>query len=407
MRALARARRAGDGAAGGAAGGAGERPWVRGYLAVEAVARGAPAPGELPALLGPDEGGREARLGALRALADVAPSPRLGELLADLVAGAPAPLDREAVELVARAAANVRAAGLVPWLAERLARREGRPAVRAALAALGDGAFDHLAAALARRDGERLWRAQLPPALAEFGTQRAADVLFAYARRGDDGLVRHRCLLALERMAVAHAARPPAAAARAAARAELAEHFRLLALRCALGPAAADGPPGGALGLLLALLDEKRAQAFGRALGLVQLCFPDESLRPAQSALASGDAARRANAAEFLDELLAQPGRRRDDGLRAALRLAAEDLPDAERVARARALGHVDAPAAPDPAVAALCADADAGLAALAGAAREELAARPPRGARPAMRPAPAPAAPVGLPGAPLGAHGR
>ncbi len=406
MRALARARRAeGEGAGGGAD--VAERPWIRGYLAVDAIARGAAEGGALAALSTPDEEGREARLGMLRALADAAPSPRLAAVLGGLVEGAPRPLDRETVELVAGAAAKVGAEALAPWFVERLAVREGRAAVRGALAALGEPAFGLVAEALASPATARLARAQMPAALAEFGTPRAAEVLFAFLQRGDDGLVRYRCLLALEGLVTGRVGRLPAPALRALVRRELGEHFRLLALRHALGGAPAP-EPGGALDLGLRLLDEKRERALGRALGLLKLCFPDEDLRRVQAAIASGDPARRGNAAEFLDGLLAPRRRQREDGVRALLRLVTDDLPDAERVERAVALTREAVPATPRAAAAALRADRDVALAAFGEAIAEELAGGF-GGAGRAVERARPPVAGVGLPGLlpPAGAHGR
>ncbi|HEU4413012.1 MAG TPA: MFS transporter [Polyangiaceae bacterium] len=415
MRALARARHVAGGGAREGGGAVAERPWIRGYLAVDDLSGapdGAPAGAEIAALLTPDADGREARLGMLRALADVAPSPRLAALLAEIVEGAaPGPLDKEALGLAARAAENLRAAALAPWFVERLGHREGRAAARSALAALGEPAFELLAGALARPESPRLFRAQLPLAIAEFRTQRAADLLFGFAARGDDGLVRYRCLLALERMALDHVARFRVRDVRPLVRRELGEYFRLVSLRVALrgAPSASAAPAaaGDALELLLRVLDDKRGQAFERAIRLLQLCFPDEDFRRVEAAIASGDPVQRANAAEFLDALLAQR-RRGNEEVRMLLRLSIEELPDADRVARAEAvapLGGPDLGAGPGAALAALGAGRDAGLAALARAVEEE--ARAGGRATEWARSAPRPEAPLSGLLPPAEAHGR
>lgn len=407
MRALARARRVSGGEREGNDAVA-DRPWIRGYLAVDAIARGASEDGDLAALLTSDDDGREARLGALRALADASASPRLSALLTDVVEGAPQPLDRETVALAASAAKNLHAVALAPWFVGRLAFREGRPAARSALAALGEPAFDRLATVLVAPKAPRLFRAQVPDALAEFGTQQAADVLLAFLSAGDDGLIRHRSLLALERMAINHSARFAAGVVRAPLRRELEEHFRLLAMRGVLARPAGRPASGDPLDLLLRLLDEKSEQAFGRTFRLLQLCFPDEDLRRVQAAAAPGDAARRANVAEFLDELLAQQRRRDDETMRALLRLAIEDLPDPERVARAHALARLDAPEGVGAVIDALRRGRDPALASLALAIDDEHVAALAAIERAGGRAAEAEGG-VGLPGIlpTAGAHGR
>ncbi|HEU4532995.1 MAG TPA: hypothetical protein VFS00_02715, partial [Polyangiaceae bacterium] len=331
---------------------------------------------------------------------------------------------------------------------------------------LGDGAFDLLAAALARPETPRQLRGRLPLALAEFGTQRAANLLFAFLQSGDDGFVRYRCLRALEKMAGDHAVRLSPRDVQALVRRELTEHFRLLALRRALSPTPTGATPARALGpapagatparspsaaptgtasarthgpapaggaaperspgptptrspsaapagvapgregardLALRLLDEKRTQALGRVFGLLKLCFPAEDLRQVQAALASGDAARRATAAEFLDELLAPHRRQRDDGVRALLRLVTEDLPDEDRVTRAAALVSFPVPDGARAALASLRAGPDPTLAALAAELAGLLGERPTDRARPD---APPDASLSGI-FPPAGAHGR
>jgi hypothetical protein len=431
MRALARTHHAsptdGTDTADGAAGGdLRQLAWVRGYLAIAALDGGDRASNAHLALLAPNGDGYEARLGMLTALSDAAPHPGLAAAVVDIVDRSPEPRDRETIELLARAAASVRATELVPRLVELLAFRDrdssatphgvwrgtgvGRSRVRAALASLGERAFEHTRAALLRPETPRGLRLQLPLALAEFGTQEASDVLLRFVQRGDDGLVRYRCLRALARIATEHGVRLPAGEVRAMARGELTEHFRLKLLRRGLAPAGAPLGTGASdtMGIALALLDEKADQALARTFHLLKLCFPSEDLEQVHAAVTSGIASKRANAAEFLDALLAGgPRRRGDDGLREWLRLLFEDLTDNERVARAAAWLPDAAPAGAQAAIAMMGVDRDRMLVAMASSLAEELAAlgvpeRPLERSRPAIDGEPALAGPL----RPAGAHG-
>jgi AAA family ATP:ADP antiporter len=389
MRARARAR-AGSVARDAYRSPADDRPWTRGYLAVSAVAGGASAVANAVALATPGADGAAARSGMLTALGDAAPDPRLVELLQALAPRAPGESDRETTELVARAAARIGATGLVPWLVDALALHdtraarnphrlwrgpsEGRAAVRAALSALGRSAFDRLREALLDRATPRHLRAHVPLAIAETGGREAVDVLLDYVRDGDDGHVRYRCLRALVRMVSVGGARVPAAAARALVRRELTEYFRLLAARSGLDGSRAPAPvvPADTRAVILRLLDEKCAQALGRVFRLLKLCFPAEDLLQVHAAVTSSEAARRANAVEFLDALLAPRRRSDNDGVPALLRIATEDLPDAERVARAAVVPATGIPRDPEAAIALLRGDRDPLVAALAGSLAEE-----------------------------------
>jgi hypothetical protein len=280
--------------------------------------------------------------------------------------------------------------------------------VRAALVALGPRTFEYLRSALLDPATPRHLRIHLPLTLAEFGTQEAADVLFGFVQRGDDGLVRYRSLRALEQMVGENRVRFATDEVRAVVRQELTEYFRLVALRRALAPARAGAAtPEDTRGVVLALLDDKRDQAVSRAFLLLKLCFPSEDLRQVHAAIRSGDATTQGNVAEFLDALLAPRRRGRDDGIRALLRLVTEDLPDAERVARAGVLPPEAIPEGPDAAIALMRKDRDAMLAALAISLAEEHVARGRAGDPVGERSQPM--ADDALLGAlrPAGAHGR
>jgi AAA family ATP:ADP antiporter len=383
MRALARARHA-EGAADAEVPSSDERPWIRGYLAVDRVARGSASNADALGLLTDDVDGRETRIGMLTALGDAAPDPRLAALLEAIVGHAPGESNGEMVELVGRAAARVGATSLVPWLVEGLAMHDtrsagsphrlwrgpadGRSALRAALAALGQPAFDHLRDALFDRRTPRSLRVHLPLTLAAFDSREAASVLLGFLRGGDDGHVRYRSLRALERMVTTGSVRIPKADAMALARRELDEHFRLLALRSGLEPVRAPIDPDAhdTRALVLRLLDDKCAQALGRTFRLLKLCYPSEDLLRVHAVVTSGEPAARGNAIEFLDALLAPRRRSDNDGVRGLLRLVVEDLSDAERVERAGILPPEAMPRGPEAALALLGAERDLLLATLA-----------------------------------------
>ena len=264
---------------------------------------------------------------------------------------------------MARAAAHIGESSSVRWLVARLARREGRSAVRRALATMGAPALDALLSTLARRDGDRLLRAQIPATLAGFASRQAADALFSTLASDRDGLVRFRCLRALEGLVHARVAAFSAAHVRPIAHRALSEHFRLLALRAATTPSPEGGrvEPAAAQRVLDALLDEKARQALMRAYLTIGLAFPADDLRRAFEAATGDDAAARSAAVELVDALLVpRRGRRRHDELRDWLRLAVDPLPVAERAARAGAA------TSPERARAALLADPDPIVQALA-----------------------------------------
>ncbi len=362
MRALARVER---GPVAGAAPAAGDRdrPWIQGYLAIQDLGHGDDV--DLAALLDTSADAKETALGMLTAFGDATPSASLAGALEAVLARATFRFDRAAIELAARAGAAVQAAELVPWLVDRLEARDARAAVRVALVALGQPAFDHLATSL-EQGGHAPVRVHLPLALAEFRSQRAADRIFACVRGDDDGFLRYRALRALERMVAVVPLKLDLAEVRRLVRRELVESLRVLAAADAIARAATLTRQPASATILERLLREKSAQALVRAFRFLKLLHPAEDIQGVRAAIASGDERRRANAVEFLDALLA-PGRRRepDDALRPLLRLAIEDLADAERLTRAAPIvgfGRID----PGEIVARLRADVDPTLAGLA-----------------------------------------
>jgi hypothetical protein len=296
----------------------------------------------------------------LAAIGDAPPTPALARLLLALGAGASAAAEH--TELLARAAARQRDARVIPCLVERLASRDGREAVRAALVAFGDDGLDAVWWALRDARRPRSFRIHVPKTVARFGTQIAAEHLLENVETEEDGLVRYKSILALEILVGQRRVTVDRARVERLAHAALVRHFRVLGARVALDEPTADAPCT-AERLLAGLLDDKARQSLERAFRLLAIAHPREDFRRLRIACLSDDPYTRANAGELLDALM----RRRDEqGLRALLRLVTDDLPASERAARAARLLAHGVPTAREAALAALAHDRDATVAALA-----------------------------------------
>jgi hypothetical protein len=122
------------------------------------------------------------------------------------------------------------------------------------------------------------------------------------------------------------------------------------------------------------LLGDKRRQALERTFRLLQIAYKNEDIQRVHAAITGVDKRLKAQALEFLDALmLVAPRERRQDldlallrdDVRELLRLGVDDMPDADRVARAsRFLAKT--PANHAEAVAVLLEDRDETLATLA-----------------------------------------
>ncbi|MCK6592702.1 MAG: hypothetical protein L6Q76_34535, partial [Polyangiaceae bacterium] len=136
----------------------------------------------------------------------------------------------------------------------------------------------------------------------------------------------------------------------------------------------------------LGLLEDKRAQSLDRAFRLLQILHRGEDIRSVELSLQSEDVRERGRAIEFLDALT-QEGASGDvevSGLvsevREMFRLAADDLPDAERALRAGAF-LPDAPGSYEEVIGALIAEQDTALAAFSAYHALELGNEALRGA--------------------------
>ena len=321
---------------------------------------------ELLALEGSD--GRKARAALLSAVRD-APDARSAELILAVLRGIDGPALRgdagDALDLSTRAAeamTRVQDPRFVPLLIAALGQRDARPTVRAALVYQGEPALEALVVALRDPATPPRVRMHVPQSIARFRSQRAADVLAGHLGDEASGAVRYKALRGLGHVVAAGHVEVDPKAMEAEARRTLLEHFRLLSLATRI-----TGQDAAAR-LLRGLLEDKMAQALERAFRLLQIVHPTEDLQRAHLALRSTDKPRRAQAMEFLDTLTLSSARattvHRD--LREALRVVADDLGGAGRIARVRHL-LPRAPRTEDEAVAQLLADPDPALATLAG----------------------------------------
>lgn len=322
--------------------------------------RGA-AVAELLALGG--EAGRAARLALLDAIALAGDARWSGVLSALLRDG-----DGGVVAQAARAMARVGDPRFVRDLLPRLAVRDGRDAVRDALAQLGLPALEALERAVHDPATPPRVRLHIPRTIARFGTQRASDFLSGLLPLEGFTPFHYKTVLGLERLARQRDVRvsPPAVASELSR--ALIEHLRTLGLLAALERGQQAEPararPGGRL--LVGLLEDHAEHARTVALHLLHVAHPGEDMNRLGRALASADRRVRANAREFLSLLtLGERGplaaRNRD-----LLLLVVEDLPRDERAARAAPLLPGPAPADYAGALALLARDRHEAIASLA-----------------------------------------
>jgi AAA family ATP:ADP antiporter len=342
---------------------------VRGYALVDLTLRDAVKDAleddRIAALMERKGGeGDAARLGMLAAIADAAPTPALARLLlalSEMPNGS-----SEHTELLARAAARQHDPRLIPPLVELLSAREGRESVRAALVSFGEGALQAVWWALRDTTRPRSFRVHVPKTLGRFESRAAAEYLLENIETEEDGLVRYKSIRALEVLVVQRRIPVDRVRVERLALDSLTRHFRLLALRVALGtPPVAEGRTLAAERLLAGLLDDKLNQSLERAFRLLAIAQPREDFRRLRLACLSDDAYTRANAGELLDTLLQH---RDQQPLRVLLRLVTEDLSPAERAAQAASLVERPLPKGRDEALATLRRDHDSVLADLAAA---------------------------------------
>jgi AAA family ATP:ADP antiporter len=283
----------------------------------------------------PGEQGDTAREALVQAIADH-PDARWAELVLKLERDPhPAVSDR-----AVHAMAKIKDTRFIPPLVARLDRPATRQRAREALIRQGDEALEAAAQALANPKMPVRVRQHLPRTISRFGSQRAADLLVAVLPRESSGFIRYKALRGLGRL-TADGRKVDRNLMEAELKKNLVEHLRLVSLADPLARGVGNELSPRAMkshALLIDLLGDKERQALERSFRLLSILHPREDIRGAYVALRSGDVRLRAQALEFVDALTA--GQRPTATGREArdlLRIATDELPAAERVARARA----------------------------------------------------------------------
>lgn len=225
---------------------------------------------------------------------------------------------------------------LIEWTGPRGARAEARDA----LVAIGEPAFVALRDALEAQELPRQIRGHVPRTISRFGTERAAEVLFAHLPNEPDGWIRYKCLRGLRALREAL----PDLSFDAGQMATLYEKnlrraIRALALRLEVERGLSTRAESRGGDLLLGVLREKEWQAIDRCVRLIALYHPNEDLRRITHALRHSDRRRRAEGRELVTALV-------EPSLAPALDALLGDGDDTGRLARARAALPVDAPPA-------------------------------------------------------------
>ncbi len=255
------------------------------------------------------------------------PSPTFEATLLALIARPETPVQVEA----AGAMGSLLSPSFLPVLVARLPARDVGPAAREALSQLGEPALAYLDRALADAALAREIRWALPRAVSGFAPAAAAPVLLRHLDTVTEGILRYRLLRSLVR---ARARDPklvvsPAPIERILDRA-IHGAFGYLAQRLALA-AAAEGDPRRrtpAQELLVTLLRDKQDHAMERAFAALGLLHPSENFDRIRRGLSSKDPRVRASSRELVEHVVASPARE-------ALLILLDELPDADRLARA------------------------------------------------------------------------
>jgi AAA family ATP:ADP antiporter len=275
------------------------------------------------------EEGRAARIALLDAIRDSGDG-RWTETLLSMSASA----DPAIVPHAAMAMQRVQSPRFIPFLVKQLAVREGRGTVREAIVQHGDAAFDELERVMRDPRSDPRVRLHIPRTISRFGNQRAADLLSELLTKEPSGMVRYKVLRGLGRLVAENRVTIDAKQIGQQTRKNLVEYLRLLSLELPITAELRRGGRGAGSGsLVVGLLDDKMRQSLERAFRLLQILHKNEDIRSVHLALGSKDRRVRANAVEFLDALAQSPDT--PEGSREIMRLIADEMTSAERVARA------------------------------------------------------------------------
>lgn len=252
------------------------------------------------------------------------PSPRVMQVLEELIRAPEAEVRLE----VARAMGRTRNPGFIPTLIPLLLENLEGAGARDALVEIGAPALRALDAALADPAMPRELRWSLPRAVSMFAPEDAAQVLVRQLAANTDGMLRYRILRGLRRL---RSLDPDLTFDKkvlwGVTEETVRRAFELLAWRLQLERV---GAPGGrstpALQLLVLLLRDKEVHTVGRVLRLLGLLFPRENFERIQRGLTSRNAKARASSRELIENIVNPP-------LRSHIVALIDDAPDADRLA--------------------------------------------------------------------------
>jgi AAA family ATP:ADP antiporter len=270
------------------------------------------------------EGARNARRDVAAAIGQTS-QPRFRRLLIPLLYD-PAP------DVADEAMASVGAARtddfvFVPTLIALLRHRRLKGSARTVLVGYGEPVVDALAHFM-RAPEEDIWvRRHIPATLAFIPSQKTVDVLTA-ALTEKDGFLRYKVVSALERLRREHDSLTfPREHIEALALDEGRNYFNYLSLHHNLF-GQNRLPRGSTLALAL---EQKIQRTKDRIYRLLMLLYPWRDITAAQWTIANGDSRSRANASEYLDNIL-------EGALRKRIMPVLEEMPIEEKVRRGNVL---------------------------------------------------------------------
>jgi HEAT repeat protein/CRP-like cAMP-binding protein len=270
------------------------------------------------------ESARPARRDVAAALSQTS-LPRFRRLLIPLLYDPAADVADEAMD-------SVRAVGkedfvFVPTLIALLRHRRLKGSARTVLVGYGEPVVDVLAHFL-RDPEEDIWvRRHIPATLALIPSQKTVDFLAA-ALAEKDGFLRYKVVSALERLRREHDSLTfPREHIEPLALDEARNYFNYLSLHYNLF--GRNHLPGGST--LALALEQKIQRTKDRIYRLLTLIYPWRDIAAAQWTLAHGDSRSRANASEYLDNLL-------EGALRKRIMPVLEEMPVEEKVRRGNVL---------------------------------------------------------------------
>ncbi len=240
-------------------------------------------------------GSPDDRLALARAIA-LAPSPRFGRVLLDLLTRREPVVNREALRVLARMPELVEPDRLLRMLADPRLRSDARRV----WIACGERGLERLVAAL---DDPRIplaVRRHIPRTIGRFETRGASTALVGRLLREPDGTTEFKILRALGRLRSDDPTLPiDGATIREYARRALGDAARYATLADQLVPNTTQSGD-----LLRELLDEKRYFAVEHVFRALDILQPTAGLRSAHDAIASRDPDRRSAALEILEHVV-------------------------------------------------------------------------------------------------------